>query len=367
MKAEHEKYMRLALLEARKGLGRTSPNPCVGAVIVKSGEIVGVGYHKKAGTPHAEIHALADAGDRAEGATIYVTLEPCSHYGKTPSCCEAVAEAGIVRVVIGMLDPNPLVNGRGVAFLKDKGIEVVATVCEDECIAINRPFVKMITTGLPWMIMNAGVSLDGRLNYQKGSPGWITGKESKEKVHKLRDQVDAIMVGSSTVKIDNPSLTTRLGNGEGKNPIRVILDSKLSTSIDAEVYQSAHEVKTIVFCAENVDQVKEKIFLEHGVEIVKVSLDLEGKIDLLTAMKRLVEFGINSVLVEGGSTVHGEMLKQQLYDYAYLFYAPVFAGCAGVSLTSGHEVENRDKRVVLNSPRYTQLGDDIMIEGFFGY
>ncbi len=365
LKVEHEKYMEIALEEAKKGLGRTSPNPCVGAVIVKDNKIVGRGYHKKAGTPHAEIHALADAGHQVSGATLYVTLEPCSHYGKTPPCCEAVARAGISRVVIGMLDPNPLVNGRGVNFLEEKGIEVIAGICEDGCRAINRPFIKVITEGLPWMIMKAGVSLDGRLNYQKGNPGWITGRQSKERVHQLRDQVDGVMVGSSTVKIDNPSLTTRFAGKDGKNSLRIILDTHLTTDIQAEVFQTASKVKTVVFCADSIDVKKEQEFTALGVNLVKTPLAVNGRLDIKTVMAKLVECGVNSVLVEGGSVLHGEMLKQQLYDYACLFYAPVFAGDGGVSLATGYEVDKREDRIALRNPVYTQLGEDIMVEGFF--
>ena len=362
---EDEKYMKIALEEAKKGLGRTSPNPCVGAVIVKKGTIVGRGYHKKAGTPHAEIHALANAGSKAMGSTMYVTLEPCSHYGRTAPCCEAVVKAGVKRVVIGMLDPNPLVNGRGGKFLEEKGLEVISNILEEDCIDINRPFVKAITQGVPWVIMKAGVSLEGRLNYQKGRPGWITGPESNKKVHEIRNVVDAIMVGSGTVQIDNPSLTTRLIDSNTQDPIRVILDTTLKTDLKSKVYLVEKEAQVLVFCSKEAKTAREKQFLNAGVKVFRVCCKEDGKLSLQEVLKVLGEQNINSVMVEGGSAIHGQMIKEKLYDYVYLFYAPAFAGSDGVSLTTGHSVEDRENRVNLENPRYTQLGRDVLIEGVF--
>lgn len=209
------RFMRLALREARKGLGRTSPNPCVGAVVVKNNSVISRGYHKKAGTPHAEIHALRKAGEQARGATIYVTLEPCNHTGRTPPCSQAVAAAGIKRVVVGMEDPNPLVSGSGKAFLQEQGIEVVSGVLEKQCRELNLPFIKHISSGMPFVVMKAGISLDGKISYQQGRPGWMTGESSARKVHGLRNSLDAILVGRGTIAIDNPSLTTRLPGKKG--------------------------------------------------------------------------------------------------------------------------------------------------------
>lgn len=203
-------FMKIALKEAKKGRWKTSPNPCVGAVITKKGKEISRGYHKKAGTPHAEVHALRSAGEAAAGATIYVTLEPCSHTGKTPPCCEAIVKAGIKRVVVGMTDPNPVVNGNGIRFLQKNGIEVISGVLESECRKINEPFIKHITSGFPLVVLKAGISLDGKITYQQGQPGWITGDKSLHTVHLLRDRYDAILIGSGTALIDNPSLTARL-------------------------------------------------------------------------------------------------------------------------------------------------------------
>ncbi|MEN8189225.1 MAG: bifunctional diaminohydroxyphosphoribosylaminopyrimidine deaminase/5-amino-6-(5-phosphoribosylamino)uracil reductase RibD, partial [Thermodesulfobacteriota bacterium] len=201
-------FMRLALKEARKGQWKTSPNPCVGALVIKNGEIIGKGYHKKAGTPHAEIHALNDAGEHAAGSTVYVTLEPCNHAGRTPPCSHALVKSRVKRVVVGMGDPNPLVDGSGNSYLRAHGVDVTEGVLEEQCRAINLPFIKYITTRTPWVMMKAGVSLDGRISYQKGIGGRLTGPESSRYVHRLRHRMDAILVGIGTVEADNPSLTS---------------------------------------------------------------------------------------------------------------------------------------------------------------
>ena len=229
-------YMRMALWEAKKGVGKTSPNPSVGALVVKNGRIVGKGYHKKAGTPHAEIHALQDAGRKAEGATLYVTLEPCNHNGRTPPCTRAILKAGIAQVVIGMLDPNPQVAGGGAKYLAAKGLTVISGVLEQECREINLPFIKHSTTGLPWVILKAGMSIDGRIAALPGTKTMITGKQSLARVHALRNQVDAILVGIGTALADDPSLTTRLQkSGTERDPLRVILDTDLHLSLSAKM------------------------------------------------------------------------------------------------------------------------------------
>lgn len=250
------RFMRLALREAKKGLGRTSPNPCVGAVVVRDDIVISRGYHKKAGTPHAEIHALRKAGELARGATIYVTLEPCSHTGRTPPCCQAVAAAGIKRVVVGMEDPNPLVRGRGNTYLHEQGLEVVSGVLEQECQEINLPFIKHITSGIPFVMMKAGMSLDGKISYQQGQPGWMTGKESSKKVHGLRNHLDAILVGRGTLVVDDPSLTTRLPGKRGRDPVRVILDSRLQLSLTSKILHLDSPASTLIFCSHSADEEK---------------------------------------------------------------------------------------------------------------
>lgn len=359
-------FMRLALKEARKGLGRTSPNPCVGAVIVKNGQVIAKGYHKKAGTPHAEIIAMRNASESVVGATIYVTLEPCNHTGRTPPCSRAILEVGLSRVVIGMTDPNPLVNGSGIDFLRSHGIEVKSGVLEQECRALNFPFIKQITQGLPWVIMKAGVSLDGRLNYQRGSGGWITGEQSAHEVHKIRNTVDAILVGRNTVEIDNPSLTTRLKRVVSKDPIRIILDTDLSTSLSAKVYHLDSQAPTWVICAADAPKSKREGFQNLGIKLIEIDRTEKG-LDLHSLLKMLGKENICSVLVEGGARLHGAFLREKLFDFAHLFYAPLFAGDQGVSLIEGYDVLDRTAAPRLMDVIHKRLGDDILVSGRVSY
>jgi diaminohydroxyphosphoribosylaminopyrimidine deaminase/5-amino-6-(5-phosphoribosylamino)uracil reductase len=335
-------------------------------VIVKDGQVIAKGYHKKAGTPHAEIHALRAAGSAASGATMYVTLEPCNHTGKTPPCSHAVAAAGIARVVVGMADPNPLVDGTGITYLRERNIEVVAGVLEDECRALNRPFLKHITTGLPWIVMKAGISLDGKLNYRQGESGWITGTQSVEMVHRLRNTHDAIMVGQQTVAIDNPSLTTRLVRGKGRDPVRIILDSALELPPNARPFTVQSTAPTWVFCAETVQGERVRKLESIGVRVFPVASDAHGLL-LRQVFRCIGENGVTSVLVEGGATLHGAILRERLYDYANLFLAPVFAGEGGVSLLSGYFATSRQDAVSLQAPAYTKAGADVMISGCLHY
>lgn len=365
MNRVNETYMGIALDEARKGLGRTSPNPAVGAVIVRHGKVIGKGYHIQAGTPHAEINALAsiDRGTSAAGATMYVTLEPCSHTGKTPPCCEAIVTAKIAKVVVGMTDPNPVVNGRGIAFLEKHGIEVISGVLEQQCKEINYPFIKFITTGTPWVIMKAGVSLDGRLNYQKGQSGWITGDQSALEVHKLRDRVDAILVGRGTVSIDDPSLTTRINNKKVKDPTRIVLDSELSLSLDAKVFHLDSPAQTWIFCAHDADEAKRYQFGKlEGVTVIPLERR-DGRLDLRQLLQILGRSNICSLLVEGGAQIHAGFLRERLFDYAHLFYGPVFAGDQGVSLLEGFSAQERENAPRLKEITYWQLGEDMMVSG----
>ena len=360
-------YMRLALREARKGLGRTSPNPCVGAVIVKDGEVIARGYHKKAGTPHAEINALGAAILPVAGATMYVTLEPCNHTGRTPPCSQAILASGISRVVAGMVDPNPRVDGSGLATLSAQGVEVRCGVLAEECRQLNQPFIKHITTGRPWVMLKAGVSLDGRLNYLQGKSGWITGERSLARVHRLRSHADAILVGAGTVHIDDPRLTTRLKSGRGRDPLRVILDGRLSTSPQARIYNQGSAAATWVFCRNDAPLERIDSFLQRGVRIFPVDAGEGGGVSLTQVLDRLGHEGVCSGLVGGGGRIHGSFLSQRLVDYAYLFYGPLFAGDGGVSLLSGYSVKDRDYAPRLTETRCTRLGEDILLAGRLVY
>lgn len=364
--AEH--YMRQALKEARKGVGRTSPNPCVGTVIVKNNTVIATGYHKKAGTPHAEIHALQKAGDRAVGADLYVTLEPCNHHGRTGPCSHAIAAAGIKRVIVGTRDPNPLVNGSGVDYLRDEGIEVTCGVLEKACQDINKAFMKYIISSRPWVAIKAGLSLDGRLNYRCGEGGVITGPESFRKVHRLRDTFDAILVGIGTVNADNPALTTRVQRGRGKNPVRIILDSQLQIDENARVLDVEATTQTWIFCLKTADPGKIKRLTQRGATLFPIDPDQQNRVDLDTVLKTLAAREIVSVMVEGGAIVHGAFLSRRLVDSAYLFYAPIFAGDGGVPLVAGLQVsggkENAVRLVDITTRRF---GNDWMVKGSVVY
>ena len=355
--------MRLALKEARKGLGRTSPNPCVGAVVVRDQTVIATGYHKKAGTPHAEIHALRKAGDLASDATLYVTLEPCNHTGRTPPCTRAIVASGISRVVVGMEDPNPLVDGGGNSYLQSQGIEVTSGVLAAECRLLNRPFIKYITTGLPWVVMKAGMSLDGRISYQPQQSGWMTGPASSLKVHRLRDRVDAILVGSTTVMVDDPALTTRL-HGRGRDPIRIILDTHLHISESARLLHLDSSAPTWIFCGTEANPEKmERLRKEGKVTIHQVGCGTDGRVDLRQMLMLLAREGVTSLLVEGGATIHGAFLREQLVDHVNLFIAPIFAGSHGTPVVEGLHIAGSDDALRLQNVRYIRLGQDILVEG----
>jgi diaminohydroxyphosphoribosylaminopyrimidine deaminase / 5-amino-6-(5-phosphoribosylamino)uracil reductase len=359
--------MRMALKEALKGLGRTSPNPCVGAVVVKDDRVIAKGYHKKAGTPHAEINALRDAGKEAVGATLYVTLEPCNHTGRTPPCSHALVVAGIKRVVAGMEDPNPLVHGSGLDYLVNRKIEVLSGVLAEECREINRPFLKYITTSLPWVVMKAGISLDGRITYKKGTSGWITGPQSLRKVHRLRDISDAIMVGVGTICIDDPSLTTRLAHRKGKDPVRVVLDTGLRIPPSAKILHLHSNASTWIFCGPEADSKKKEDLAAIGAIVRSVDLDDTGRVDAGQVLAVLGREGIISILVEGGSKVHGSMLRNRLVDHVNLFYAPLFAGDNGTPVVQGLSASERIEAIHLEKIRYQRFGDDMMVEGDVSY
>lgn len=356
--------MGLALQEARKGLGRTSPNPLVGAVVVADGIVVGKGFHRKAGTPHAEVHALLEAGDLARDATIYVTLEPCNHTGRTPPCTHRIVESGISRVVVGMVDPNPLVGGSGLRFLAEKNIEVSGLVLEDECRAINRPFIKHISTGLPWVIMKAGCSLDGKLAAPDGRCGWITGIESRKEVHRMRDQVDAILIGVDTALNDDPSLTTRLDHQKGHDPVRVILDTHLRLTPKAKMLTLQSDAPTLIFCGSGVDQERRGALLAGGATIYEVPLK-NDQLDLGHVLKKLGELQLNSVLVEGGSAVHTSFLHAGLVDQVSLFMAPLFLGQESIPVVGDLGITDVQQGKRFKLSRVKRFGDDVLVEGLF--
>ncbi len=358
-------FMRLALRVAKKGLGRTSPNPCVGAVVVKDGEVIAKGFHRKAGTPHAEVHALHGAGRAAKGATIYVTLEPCNHTGKTPPCTKAIIASGIKRVVIGMVDPNPLVAGSGCVFLESQGVEVAGELLVDECRAINRPFIKHITTGRPWVVLKAGCSLDGKIAVADGRCAWITGHESRQEVHRLRDRLDAILVGLGTASNDDPSLTTRLKRGKGHDPLRVVLDSSLQLSPTAKMLGQDSLAATWIFCGPDAPEENQQLLEEVGAKVKMVGLDSAGQLDLGEVLDTLGQANLNSLLVEGGSAVHSSFLRQGLVDQVSLFMAPLFLGNESIPLVGNLGIDDVQQSRRLEITRLKRFGPDVLMEGLY--
>ncbi|MGX9726278.1 MAG: bifunctional diaminohydroxyphosphoribosylaminopyrimidine deaminase/5-amino-6-(5-phosphoribosylamino)uracil reductase RibD [Candidatus Electronema sp. VV] len=356
MSGDDLRFMRQALELAKKGLGRTAPNPCVGAVIVRDGHVVGSGWHRKAGTPHAEIHAIAEAGAACAGARLYVTLEPCNHTGRTPPCSRAVLAAGIARVVIGMADPNPVAAG-GTEFLRSQGVIVEMGILEEECRQLNRPFIKHSSTGLPWVVLKAGMSLDGRISRMRGQGGAITGPESLRRTHELRDQLDAILIGSGTALIDDPSLTCRLK--DGRDPLRVILDGQLRLPPEAKMLRQQSVAQTWIFCQPDACPDKQRKLEAAGAVINRIAADENGRLDLKQVLRQIGQAGLTSVLVEGGAAVHGAFLRAGLADEACLFVAPCFIGESGTPLLSGTGPAD----LVLSEMTAEKLGQDMLLRG----
>ncbi|AGB40858.1 2,5-diamino-6-hydroxy-4-(5-phosphoribosylamino)pyrimidine 1'-reductase [Halobacteroides halobius DSM 5150] len=359
-----QQYMKQALRLAKQAQGRTSPNPLVGAIIVKEGEIIGQGYHHYAGGAHAEVNALEDAKEEVVGSTMYVTLEPCTHYGKTPPCTETIIEAGIKRVVIAMKDPNPKVAGQGVERLRRAGVEVDVGLLAVEAKELNEIFIKYITTKRPFVILKNAVTLDGKIATKTGDSKWITGTKSREFVHKLRDQVDAILVGIGTVLSDNPRLTTRLSQG-GQDPIRIILDSKLRISSEAKVIKQESKAKTIVATTDQASLEKKEELEKNGVKVVKVG---NKAVDLELLLEELGKQEITSLLVEGGSQVNASFWEANLVDKLYYFIAPkIIGGSEAISVVTGAGVEKVKDGVKLDIKTIKEVGDDILMIGYPDY
>ncbi|MDW7675526.1 MAG: bifunctional diaminohydroxyphosphoribosylaminopyrimidine deaminase/5-amino-6-(5-phosphoribosylamino)uracil reductase RibD [Bacillota bacterium] len=362
---EHVSYMMRALELAAKGCGSTSPNPMVGSVIVnKNGEIVGEGYHQKAGTPHAEIHALNNAESKANGSTIYVNLEPCSHYGRTPPCVNAIVNAGIKKVVIGMVDPNPKVAGRGIDYLKSKGIEVVSGVMEAEAKELNKAFVKFITTGKPYVTSKLAMSLDGKTATVTGESKWITSLMARQRVHQLRHQVDAILVGINTVLLDDPSLTTRLPDQQGIDPIRIILDSKLRIPLTSKVLNQESNADTIIFTSGQSSTAKIEQLKKIGIKVVESPGSTNG-IDISWVMDWLGKNHIIHVLIEGGSEVNFSAIKANIVNEFWWFYAPkIIGGKNAPSGIGGAGFTTIPEALKLKNISIETVGPDILVKGY---
>ncbi len=359
---QDEDYMRMALELARNARGRTSPNPMVGAVIVKNERVVGVGWHRKAGTPHAEIHALAMAGELARDAVLYVTLEPCSHYGRTEPCAKAVVEAGIRRAVIAMKDPNPKVSGRGMEILRNAGIEVVCGVLKKEAERLNEVFLKWVVTGKPFLVMKTAMSLDGKIATVTGESQWITNELSRRRVHEWRDIYDGILVGIQTVLKDDPSLTTRFPHGKGKNPIRIVVDSKARISLSSRLLTDG-AAPTMVAVTERA--LPERIEAIRKAGAVVLVAGGGEHVDLQDLMRQLGERGICSVFVEGGGTINFSLLQEGLVDKIHAFIAPkLLGGRTALTSVEGDGFSALSQAAELRDISVEMLGADILVSGY---
>jgi diaminohydroxyphosphoribosylaminopyrimidine deaminase/5-amino-6-(5-phosphoribosylamino)uracil reductase len=363
---QDEKFMKEALRQARKGVGRTSPNPAVGAVIVRRGKAIASGYHKRAGAPHAEVEALSKVKVR-KGDTLYVTLEPCHHHGRTPPCTEAILRSGLKRVVVGMKDPNPNVTGGGCEVLARKGVDVQVGVLEKECRRLNEWFLKYVTTGRPFVMAKTALTLDGWTATATGHSQWVTNERSRRFGHRLRDQVDGIMVGIGTVVADDPLLTTRLRHGAGRDPIRIVVDTGLKIPQSARVLHADSEAECLLAVGEAVSGKRIEAIRRSGVSTL-ICPAKEGRLDLAALMKRLGERSITSVLLEGGATLMGAMIREKLVDKFFVFKAPkILGGDDGIPMAAGPGPKRMDGSLCLKDVEIRRLGEDFLVMGYPDY
>ncbi|MFQ5895043.1 MAG: bifunctional diaminohydroxyphosphoribosylaminopyrimidine deaminase/5-amino-6-(5-phosphoribosylamino)uracil reductase RibD [Nitrospinota bacterium] len=361
---EERAFMEEALRLAALARGRTSPNPMVGAVLVRGGEVVGRGYHARAGEPHAEVLALREAGERARGATLYVNLEPCSHFGRTPPCAPQLVAAGVAEVAYGMVDPNPRVAGRGLACLREGGVRVRGPILEEESRKLNEFFVKYATTGLPFVLLKAAISLDGKIATRSGDSRWVTGEEARALVHELRDQVDAVLVGVGTVLADDPLLAARPPGREPRTPLRVVLDSHLRTPASARVLTPSGGPATLFVASPAAPEARERELRARGAEVWRLP-ERGGRPQLEALLRRLGEREVASILVEGGSETHASFWERGLVDKALFFIAPKVVGgreapgaVGGVGISTMAEAHRLERLSV------RWVGEDLVVEGY---
>ena len=368
----NEKYMRMAIELAKKGAGAVNPNPMVGAVVVKNGKVIGEGYHKFFGGPHAEVYALEDAGKEAEGAAIYVTLEPCSHYGKTPPCAKKIIDMGIKKCFIGSSDPNPKVAGKGVAMLKEAGIEVVENVLKEECDEINQVFFKYIKTKIPYLFVKCGITLDGKIALLNGISKWITNSIAREKVQFYRNKFMGIMVGINTVLTDNPSLTARIENSV--NPFRIIVDPHLKIDENCKIVENNEDEKTVIITSQknlfdedaenNEIQLKQKrLCKENKLKFIFI----EGeKFSFKKMLEEIGKIGIDSVLLEGGETLISLAFEENVIDGGEIFIANKILGDSSAKpFISGFVRKKMDEAVQLTNVRNNIYGENVGMEFYF--
>lgn len=354
--------MRMALELARKGKGWTTPNPLVGAVIVKGGRIIGQGYHQKYGQPHAEVNAIASAKEDVTGATLYVTLEPCSHFGKTPPCSDLLIDKNIKRVVVGTLDPNPLVAGKGIERLRNNGIEVVTGVLEEESQKLNEIFIKYIVTKEPFVVMKNAMSLDGKIATVTGESQWISGESSRKQVHSLRHELAGIMVGIETIIKDDPQLTSRTLNS--RNPIRIVVDSQLRIPIASKVLTQQDKAKTIVATTKRANNEKLDTLKQMGIEVIVIKVKCE-RVDLRELMKVIGAKGIDSILLEGGANLNFSALEEGIVDKIQSYIAPkIIGGKEAKTAVEGAGIQLLKNAFKINRMTPVMIGEDLFVEGY---
>lgn len=362
VRQEDIEYMRRAIELAERGVGFTNPNPMVGAVIVKGGKVIGEGWHERCGEWHAERNAFKNCTVPAEGATMYVTLEPCCHYGKTPPCTEAIIEHGIARVVVGMEDPNPLVAGKGIALLREAGIEVVCGVEEEALREQNRVFLKYISTKLPWVAMKTAMTLDGKIATRTGDSKWITGAEARAYVHELRHRFMAIVVGIGTAVADDPLLNCRIEGRGVRQPIRVVVDSNARLSLDSQLVKTAGEYRTIVAHTRFAPEESVKALREAGVEML-LCKEKEGLVDVRNLLELLGQSGIDSILLEGGGSLNYTFLSEGLADELYAFIAPkIVGGMNAKTPVEGAGMEKMADAINLELENVLNIGHDVLLK-----
>lgn len=356
------RFMARALALAERARGRTSPNPLVGCVLVRDGEVIGEGWHHRAGEPHAEVVALRAAGE-ARGATAYVTLEPCAHTGRTPPCTGALIGAGVKRVVIATRDPNPRVNGRGVARLQAAGMEVLEGVLEAESRAQNEAFFTVQQRGRPWVLYKAAMSLDGKTATVSGQSRWITGPSARERVHRWRDELDAVAVGISTVLRDDPQLTCRVEGG--RSPVKVVFDSLARTPVSAKLFKADEKgvaARVLIFASEKA-ATRLEVLRDAGAEVEILPADARGRVEVRAALTRLAEKGINSLLLEGGGTLAWSFFEARAVDKVAVFIAPKLLGGSGASPLGGLGVDTPADAITLNELQSETVGGDLLLTG----
>lgn len=353
--------MELAIELAKKGEGKVNPNPMVGAVIVKDGIVIGEGYHEKYGEGHAEVNAFKSLKEDPSGATMYVTLEPCSHYGKTPPCADKIIENNIKRVVIGMIDPNPLVAGNGVDKLKKAGIEVKVGVLEDKCKKLNEVFIKYILTKKPFVVLKTAMSLDGKIATTTGESKWISSEKSRLQVHNLRNKLSGIMVGVNTVIKDNPELTCRIENGS--NPIRIIVDSTLRIPMNSKVLQNKDN-KTIIATTKRANIKNMQELLKKNINVLIID-EKNGQVDLSALIKKLGELNIDSILLEGGSTLNYSALEESIVDKVMIYISPkIIGGESSKTPVGGIGIDKLNDAFKLKDITTNIVDEDILVEGY---